>query len=117
MHACLEDSIVFICQISPASIETVALIQWRIQFDSLSIPDVSEVFRQPYHVGTILRDSIHDYDNNEIEFVFNLTLVSSNALESTLTMDVHQLFNGAYVHCGENHASFASTVLYILEGI
>jgi hypothetical protein len=116
VHVCLEDSIVFICQISSANTQTVALIQWRIQFNSLSVPDVSEVFRQPYHVGTILRDSIH-YDNNEVRFVFNLTFVTSNILETTLTMDVHQFFNGAYIHCGEDHASFTSTVLYILEVI
>ena len=115
VYMCLGESIYFICQISPVNAQTVTLIQWRIQFDSLSVHDISETFRHPYYVGAILRDSIH-HGNDEVEFIFNLTFASSYKLESTLSTDVYQFFNGALVQCGEDHAYFASTVIYTIQG-
>lgn len=97
--------------------QVVPLVQWKIQFNDISLPDVTETFSQPYQVGTILRDTIHHGDS-EAMFTFNFTSIESSTFESVLNANVYDFFNGAIIQCGEDLVeNYATVIIHTIDGM
>ena len=112
----------FVCQVSQADSQaSISRLQWRIQFEGVSPPDVKERFDQHsdkvhFYEGSVL--TVTPMTNSEHEkFYFNLTSIMPNLLESTMSTATYRFLNGASVQCGQDINHYTTTVIHIIDGV
>ena len=112
----------FVCQVSQADSQaSISRLQWRIQFEGVSPPDVEERFNQHsdkghFYEGSVLTVTLN-HEHACVQFYFNLTSINPNLLESTLSTTTYGFLNGASVQCGEDTDHYTTTVIHIIDGI